>query len=211
MTEDRRPHRPAGIIGLIGGIGSGKTTVAGMLEGLGACVIHADAVGHDVYLPATPGWAAVVEAFGDDVVAGDGSIDRKRLGAIVFADSAALRRLNAIVHPLIGDAIRARIAATRAAGFTAPIVVEAAILIEAGWRSLVDQVWLVAAPRAAAAERLQAQRGLSPEEVRRRVDVQLTDDERRVYADVVIENEGSLASLQGQVTTAWQRLMDVSR
>jgi len=208
-----RPHAPRGearVIGLIGGIGSGKTTVAAMLEGLGARVIHADAVGHEVYEPATPGWTAVVDAFGRDILDANGSIDRKRLGSVVFADPRALKRLNDIVHPLIGEAIERRIAGIRGGGSAEPIVIEAAILIEAGWQSLVDEVWLVVAPPAAVAERLKNQRSMSPEEVRRRVAAQLSDDERRAHADVVIENIGSLADLQTQVDTAWRQRVDAS-
>jgi len=193
-------------IGLIGGIGSGKTTVAKLLQDLGAQVIHADAVGHDVYAPQTPGWHALIDAFGATILAPDRSIDRKKLGAIVFADSTQLQRLNAIVHPLIGTEIRRRVEALRIGGFTAPIVIEAAILVEAGWLALVDEVWLVAASHSAVAERLQAQRGLSAEEVRRRVDAQLSDDERRRHAQVVIANTGSIEELRSQVAKAWEAL-----
>ena len=123
----------AALIGLTGGIGSGKSTVAAILSELGASVIDADKVGHDVYLPGSEGFRLVREAFGDGVVGADGTIDRKALGARVFADPALLARLNAIVHPLIGAEIRRRIEAARAGAPTRPIVVEAAIMLEAGW------------------------------------------------------------------------------
>ena len=192
-------------IGLTGGIGSGKSSVAKLLAQLGAEVINADLVGHEVYGPGTEGWQRVVEAFGRDVVAPDQTIDRKRLGAIVFADVAQLKRLNAIVHPLIYRAIHARIASKRAAGFRMPIVVEAAILIEANWLPLVDEVWLVVAGRDAVVRRLQAERGLEATQVDARRAAQLSDQERRAHADVVIENDGSLDDLGARVRTEWTR------
>ena len=194
-------------IGLTGGIGSGKSTVAAMLADLGAVVINADTVGHDVYLPHTDGWRQVTAAFGPSIVRTDQTIDRPALGAIVFADPAQLRRLNAIVHPLIAADIRRRIDVLRSAGTTAPIVVEAAVLIEAGWQSLVDTVWLVVASRAAVTQRVTAQRGLSAGDVVRRIDSQLSDDERRRCADVVIENTGSLDALRHAVVRLWQQLV----
>src|SRR5206468_3529546 len=120
------------LVGLTGGIGSGKSAVAGMLAELGAHVVDADAIGHEVYRPGSEGFARVVETFGERVVGADGAIDRRVLGAIVFGDRTQRAVLNRIVHPLIGVAIRDRIAAARADGFDHPIVVEAAILVEAG-------------------------------------------------------------------------------
>src|SRR5262249_44814424 len=122
------------VIGLTGGIGSGKSTVAAMLADLGADVIDTDKVGHDVYRPGTPGFVQVVEAFGRDVVAADGTIDRRALAARVFGDPAALARLNAIVHPLIGFAVRDWLTRAQAERRKTPIVVEAPVLMEAGWR-----------------------------------------------------------------------------
>lgn len=198
-------------IGLTGGIGTGKTTVARILEELGAHVIHADAVGHQVYEPGTAGWQQVVADFGDDVVASDGRIDRKKLGQIVFSDPAALTQLNAIVHPLIRDEVRRRIDARRAEGFVMPIVVEAAILLEARWTAIVDVVWVVAAPLDAVVGRISVERGLSSDDIRARVAAQLDDAERRRFADVVIENTGSPAELRQQVEGAWNRLIGGDR
>lgn len=193
------------VIGLAGGIGSGKSTVAGMLAALGAHVVDADKVGHDVYRPGTEGFHRVVDAFGPDVVGADGAIDRARLGARVFADPAELARLNAIVHPLIGDEIRKRIAAVQATGDGRPLVIEAAIMLEAGW-SFFDQVWVVIVGRETAIARVTASRGLGRADVERRIDAQMTNDERRRRADVVIENDGSLADLRARVEEAWRRL-----
>jgi dephospho-CoA kinase len=193
-------------VGLTGGIGSGKSTVARILEDLGAAVIHADVVGHEVYLPQTEGWQRVTAAFGHDIVKSDQTIDRQKLGTIVFGDPEALKRLNAIVHPLIFAEVQRRIRSLRASGGGQPIVVEAAVLIEANWLPLVDEVWLVVAPREAVIDRLAEQRGLAADDVARRVDAQLTDAERRKLAQVVIENQGSLEDLRRRVKSLWQRV-----
>ena len=191
-------------IGLTGGIGSGKTTVAKILEGLGALVIHADTVGHEIYRAGSIGWQRVRATFGPGVLAPDGSVDRKKLGAIVFADPNALKQLNAIAHPLIFAEIRRRIDAQRAAAALQPIIVEAAILIEANWLPLVDEVWLVVAGKGAVVERVHAERGLAPSDIERRIDAQLSDVERRRHAHVVIENTGSLDDLRRRVEDAWR-------
>lgn len=193
-------------IGLTGGIGSGKTTVAAILRELGAPVIDADQVGHEVYLPGTPGWQQVVEAFGRDVVSGDGTIDRRRLAAIVFGDPAQLARLNAIVHPLIARRAAERIAAATTAHPGVPVILEAAVLIEAGWTSLVDVVWLVVAPPEAVVARLKAQRQLATEAIAARMAAQLNDEERRRHADVVIENAGTIDSLRRRVLAEWRKI-----
>lgn len=192
-------------IGLTGGIGSGKTTAAQILSDLGAVVIHADAVGHEVYRPGTSGWQQVVDAFGRQVVDAQGAIDRKQLGAIVFADPQALKRLNTIVHPLIREAIQHRIDALRASGSAKTVVVEAAILIEANWLSLVDEVWLVSATKDAVVNRIQSQRGLAAADIEARIAAQLSDAERRRHATLVIENTGSHDDLRRQLETAWAR------
>jgi dephospho-CoA kinase len=191
------------VIGLTGGIGSGKSTVAAMLAELGATVIDADKVGHDVYRPGTEGFRLVVDAFGADVVAADGTIDRRVLGARVFADPAALRRLNAIVHPLIGADIRDRLMRAQDEPTSAPIVVEAAIMMEAGW-TFFDEVWVVVVEPATAIARVTASRGMTPDEVQRRIDAQMTSAERRSRATRVIENDGTPAALRAAVEAAWR-------
>jgi dephospho-CoA kinase len=193
------------LIGLTGGIGSGKSTVAAILADLGAHVIDADKIGHEVYLPGTEGWERVVGTFGRGIVAADGTIDRKQLGARVFADPAALRRLNALVHPLIGEEIRRRIAAARAGVDGRPIVVEAAIMLEAGWR-FFDRIWVVVVDRDTAVARCTASRALTRDDVERRIDAQMSNAERRQAADLVIDNNGSLAELRAQVEKAWHAL-----
>jgi dephospho-CoA kinase len=197
----------APVIGLTGGIGAGKSTVAGMLAELGAVVIDADKIGHEIYRPGTDGFHRVVEAFGADMVAADGTIDRRKLGARVFGDPAALARLNGLVHPLIGDEIRRRIQSALAEGETTrrPIVIEAAIMMEAGWR-FFDRIWVVVVAREVAIARVTASRGLSRAEVEQRIDAQLSNEERRRIADVVIENDGTPAELRAKVEGAWREL-----
>lgn len=195
------------VIGLVGGIGSGKSTAAAILAELGAEVINADLIGHEVYEPGKPGFDAIVAEFGPEVVGPDGRIDRKRLGSIVFADSAKLARLNAIVHPLIRAEIERRIERAREEGRVRAVVVEAAILLEAGWRSLVDQVWVICARRDDVVERLAAQRGMAEEEAAARMAKQMSDAERRAAADVVIDNNGSIDDLRARLTGLWQTLV----
>lgn len=190
-------------VGVTGGIGAGKSSAVRILAELGATVIDADRVGHQVYAPGTEGFRQVVAAFGSAVVGADGAVDRKQLGAIVFADPQALARLNAIVHPLIRDEVGRQVAAARAAG-AAPIVVEAALLIEAKWDALVDEVWLVVARPEVIEERLVAQRGMDPAAVAARIRAQLSDAERRAHADVVIDNSGTREALRATVEQLWR-------
>ncbi len=193
-------------IGLTGGIGSGKSTVSQILAGLGAWVIDADKVGHEIYLPGKAAWQQVTAAFGRDILAADQTIDRKKLGAIVFGSEEARKKLNAIVHPLMFKEIERRIKEKRAEGVIQPIVVEAAVLIEANWLPLVDEVWVVVAGRSAVIERVAAQRGLSAHDTEARIVSQLADTERLKHASVVIPNDGALEDLQKRVSEAWSQL-----
>lgn len=193
-------------IGLTGGIGSGKSTVSQILAELGAFVIDADKVGHEIYLPGKEAWQRVTEAFGQDILAPDQTIDRKKLGGIVFSNEEARKKLNSIVHPLMFNDIGRRIKEKRAEGFTKPIVVEAAILIEANWLPLVDEVWVVAASKNAVIERVAAQRGLAAKDTEARIASQLADAERLKHASVVIQNDGSIDDLKRRVAEAWKRL-----
>jgi dephospho-CoA kinase len=191
-------------IGLTGGIGTGKSAVVRILAELGAPVIDADKVGHAVYLPGEAAYRDVVETFGTDVVAFDGTIDRRRLGALVFSDPDALRRLNAIVHPRIRERLRTMVRAMRERGERHPIVIEAAVLIEAGWEGLCQEVWLVTASEAQVMGRLERERGLHPDDIRRRINAQMAEQERRKHATVLIENNGTLEQLREKVTALWR-------
>src|SRR5579885_456425 len=191
-------------IGVIGGIGSGKTTVTKILAELGAPIIDADKVGHAIYLPDGPAYPEMIAAFGKGILAEDGTIDRKKLGPIVFGDPAALKRLNAIVHPKMFERMQQMVADLRAAGERKPIVIEAAILIEANWQPPFDEIWLVVAPKDRVIERVELERGLKPAQTEARIRAQLSDDERRKHATEVIVNDGTIAELRGKVTRLWE-------
>jgi dephospho-CoA kinase len=194
------------VIGLTGGIGAGKSTVTQVLEELGAAVIDADRVGHQIYLPDLPAWREIVETFGREVLHADRTIDRQALGKIVFTDPEALRTLNRIVHPKMFERMAELIAELRARGGIKAIVIEAAILIEANWQPLADQIWLVVAAEPVVIERLAKQRNLSPEQVRTRIAAQLSNEERLKHAHVVIRNDGSLDEVRTAVQQAWDQL-----
>ena len=193
-------------IGLTGGIGAGKSTVSQILSELGAFVIDADKVGHEIYLPGKEAWQQVTAAFGRDILAPDQTIDRKKLGALVFGSDEARKKLNGIVHPLMFQDIDRRIKAKRAEGFTHPIVVEAAILIEANWLPLADEVWLVVTNKTAVIDRVATQRGMAAKDTEARIASQISDNERRKHAQVVIENDGSLEELRKKIRAAWSRI-----
>lgn len=193
-------------VGLTGGIGSGKSTVSQILAELGAFVIDADKVGHEIYLPGKDAWRQVTAAFGQDILAADQTIDRKKLGALVFGSDEARKKLNSIVHPLMFRDIQQRIAEKRAEGFAKPIVVEAAILIEANWLPLADEVWVVVTNKNAVIDRVATQRGMAAKDTEARIASQLSDAERLKYAHVVIANDGTREDLEKKVQDAWARL-----
>ncbi len=190
-------------IGLTGGIGSGKSTVARILGEFGAPILDADKVAHLTYAPGAPAYAPVVAAFGADIVAPDRTIDRKKLGAIVFGKPEQLNRLTSIVWPATFDSIRRNISELRARGAKLPIVVEAAILIEANWLPLFDEIWLVRALREQVVARIESQRGLKPAETEARIRAQLSDQERAKHATLIIENNGSIEELRELLKEVW--------
>ena len=194
------------VIGLTGGIGSGKSTVSDMLRAKGAAVVYADLVGHEVYRPGTAVWDEVVAAFGSDVLTADQEIDRRKLGSIVFADPAARRRLNAITHPPMRRLMAERLDDLRRQGMHVAVL-EAALLIEAGWVDLADEVWLTLVAPAEAAQRLMARSGLCREEAEARIASQLSNQERLEHADVVIDTDCSLAEVARRVDELWESLM----
>ncbi|HEY6421376.1 MAG TPA: dephospho-CoA kinase [Candidatus Binataceae bacterium] len=190
-------------IGLTGGIGSGKSTVAAMLAELGAPIIDADKVAHTSYAPDGPAYGAVIAAFGDGILAPDRSVDRKKLGPIVFADPAGLGKLTAIVWPRTFERMGAMVAEMRAGGERKPIVIEAAVLFEAQWEALFGEIWLVTASRERVMERVERQRGMKPAETEARIHAQLSDEVRRRGASLVIENHGTLEELRAKVAELW--------
>ena len=189
------------VIGLTGGIGTGKTHVSKLLQEHGATVINADTVGHEAYLPHTETWREVVSAFGQEIVDDDEQINRRKLGAIVFSDPAHLQRLNSIVHPRIYAMIRDRIESLRVDGVKV-VVVEAALLIEAKWTPLADEVWVVTAPQEHVLSRLTG-RGMSREQALARIGSQMPQEERVTHADVIIENASGIYELESSVAETW--------
>jgi len=200
---------PMKIIGLTGGIGSGKSTVAGLLIELGAVIIDADKIGHDVLDSDSQAREQVVAAFGQLVLNTDGSVNRRELGRIVFADHKALSQLNQIMHPLIYRVIKTNLEQYREQG-TMVVVIEAPLLIEASWATMVDSVWVVTATEANVLKRLE-KTGLSRNEIMARIRCQLTESERIKMADVVINNDYSLDELKLRVNRLWQELQFDSR
>jgi len=191
------------IIGLTGGIASGKSTVAQALGDRGAYIIDADKLGHTAYLAGSGAFDQVVAAFGTDIVADDGEIDRRKLGGKVFGNEAALRQLTDIVWPSIRAMAGKEIADAQRAAPERIVVLEAAVLIEADWLDLADQIWVTVVKPAVAIERACARDNLSEDAVRTRLDAQLSNDERRSYADHVIDNSSDEAHLLAQVESLW--------
>jgi dephospho-CoA kinase len=189
------------VIGLTGGIAAGKSTVSEALRDAGAVVIDADKVGHAAYQPGTETFAALVEAFGQGIVAADGQIDRRALGGIVFADPAQRQRLQDVVWPRMKTMMRGQLDELRGQG-TEIAVIEAAVLVEADWLDLVDEVWAVQVPEAVAQERLMTRNGFSAEESQSRIRAQLTNEERARHARVVIDNSGSVEDARARVQEA---------
>ncbi|MBA7642949.1 Dephospho-CoA kinase [subsurface metagenome] len=193
------------IIGLTGGIGSGKSTVAQFLAELGAIIIDADKMGHEALKPGSEVRQQVVAAFGRQIVNANGDIDRSRLGEIVFDNAEARERLNRIMHPPLYDMVKARLEECRRQG-AGMVVLEAPLLIEAGWQSLADEVWVTVAPEATVLNRLQERSGLSEPESLVRIRSQLPSEERLKHADVVIDTDCSPGELKNRVTGLWPGL-----
>lgn len=193
------------IIGLTGGIGSGKSTVSKFLADLGAVVIDADKVGHEVFKPGTKAWQEVVDAFGQGIISAGGTIDRRKLGEIVFSNPGARAKLNQVMHPLIYEQIKSRIEEYGRKGVDI-IIVEAPLLLEVGWKSLVDEVWVTSASEATVIKRLKEQKGLPEAQSLARIRAQLTDEERIRQADVVIDTDCALDELKERVEALWRKL-----
>lgn len=194
------------LIGLTGGIATGKSTVAAMLAERGAVVIDADRVAHEAYARGSEGHASILERFGSDVLGADGSIDRMKLGAVVFNDRGALEDLNAIVHPMVRRQVARRVSEATEADPAAVVVVEAALMTETGWAGGAGTLWAVVAEPDIAIERLANSRDMDAAEAKARMATQTDNAQRRRVASVVIENNGSLLDLEAEVDAAWRTL-----
>ena len=193
---------PKHLIGITGRLGSGKTTVVGMLSELGAGTLDADALVHELLRRETPVGEAVVDAFGKAILDASGQIDRRRLGRIVFSDPEALARLEAIVHPVV---IEETMRWTRSAAEPV-LAVEAVKLVESGMHHRFDTVWLVTADPDTVRRRLLSRDELSGREIDARLAAQGPEDAKREAADVIIDNSGSKAETRDQVAGAWARI-----
>lgn len=190
-------------VGLTGGIGAGKSEVSRRLAAQGAMIIDADLIAREVVAPGTAGLAAVIEAFGPDVLGSDGALDRVRLGDIVFADQEKLARLNAIVHPLVGARMREL---EDAAGSGAVVVHDVPLIAENGLADAYDLIVVVDVPPRIQLDRLARLRGMSREQVQARMAAQASREQRLSIADIVVDNSGSLAELDRQVGELWSEL-----
>jgi len=195
------------VIGLTGNFGTGKTTVSQILAKLGAVIIDADKLGHGLLQPDAETYGEIVAAFDTSILKPNREIDRNKLGKLVFADTAALNKLNQIIHPRICEIVKQKIEEYRQAGIRV-VVLEAALLIEAdGLKHLVDQVWVTTAPEATIVRRLKSQRGLKEEQILARLQAQMPQEEKAKRADVVINTDCSLDELRKRVTELWHNLL----
>jgi len=196
------------LIGLTGGIGSGKSTVAELLAEKGASIIDADRIAHEIYEPGKEAYDRVIERFGQGVLAEDGRIDRRKLGAIVFEDRSKLDDLNRVIHPLVLKEVAERVAEITEQDPDRPIVIEAALMTETGWSGGAGELWAVITHPEIAAERLVSSRAMTAEEARLRMAAQTDNEDRRASATRIIENDGSIEDLEFEVSMAWREMME---
>jgi len=202
------------VIGLTGGMGSGKSTVSQFLKELGAVIIDADKVGHEAFEPDTEAWREVVAAFGRQILTPNGEIDRNRLGEMVFANPQALARLNRIMHPRIYARVKALIEEYRRQGvgvvvLEAPLLIDVPLSMKAGEPSLldeVDEVWVTVAPESTVLKRLKKKLGLSESQSLARLRSQLSSEEKIKHADVVIDTDCRLDELKAKIKELWYKL-----
>ena len=194
------------VVGLTGGIGTGKSVVTEILREQGVVILDADRVGHEVYLPGQPGYEDIVAEFGQDVVAEDGTIDRRKLGPIVFSSPDKLARLNAITHPRMKEMMRDRLAEAGRAGRMVAVL-EAALLFDAGWDDLTDEVWVTVVDAETAARRASERSGIPVERVLERIQkAQMASDERIRRSDVAIDTSGTVEDTRRRTLEAWGEL-----
>ncbi len=198
------------VIGLTGGIASGKSSVARILEKLGAQVIDADQLSREAVTPCRPAYHAIVEAFGEGILCRDRTIDRKALGKIIFADPAARKRLEAITHPAIRTLAEEKLEALRRTGATVAFYM-APLLIEAGVAARMDEIWVVYADAETQISRLMARDGIERHEAEQRLAAQMPMEEKATYGKVVIDNRGTRSETERQVREAWGKTVNGER
>jgi dephospho-CoA kinase len=193
------------LVGLTGGIGSGKSTVAGMLEERGAVILDADDLARRAVERGSPGLVKLVDEFGPDILNADGSLDRAKMAEIAFADEDARQRLEAVVHPEVARLFAEELQRLRTTA--AVVVYSVPLLVERGLQSIMDVVATVSASEEVRVARVAAERGMTEPEIRRRMAAQVSDAEREAVADVVLHNGGSVADLESQVAELWATLL----
>lgn len=194
------------VIGVAGGIASGKSTVARVFERLGARVLDADAIGHDL-LRTDRLRGAIRETFGEDVLTEEGEVDRQALGRVVFGDEGARQRLNRLVRPAIRAEIRRRTGELRGEGYDGVVVVDAPLLVDTGPTDLADKVILVTAPASTRKERIILRSGLTGREAEQRIAAQVSDAKQARWADFVLENNGTEEELAEEAEALWERIL----
>jgi dephospho-CoA kinase len=192
------------LVGLTGGLGAGKSTVARMLAARGAVVVDADELARRALAPGTHGFHEAVQVFGDDAVAPDGTLDRQRLSEIVFADPEKRRALESITHPEVFRLLAEEVETLR--GTDAVVVFDAPLIVETGFHEACDVVVVVTAPEEEQVRRTARDRGMDPGEARARIAAQVPPERREAVADVILRNDGDLEALEGHVDDLWSRL-----
>jgi dephospho-CoA kinase len=190
------------IIGLTGGIASGKSTASRMLHELGACIIDADQIARYIVEPGQPAWHKLKETFGTEIILESGALNRKKLGEIVFGDTEARKTLNAITHERIKLEIDQALEKAEQDGYNIAVL-DVPLLIEAGWQDMVDTVWVVYVEPRTQLARLMERDQLSEQEALSRISSQMDMDEKKKYADILIDNSGSIADTKQQIAGAW--------
>lgn len=200
------------IIGLTGGIATGKSQVSSILSELGAMVIDADIVAREVVQKGLPAWQQLKDTFGEEYFLSNGELNRRKLGQLVFSHPDELAKLNSITHPAIKAKIEERINDLKVQGYNGIVVVDAALLLEAGWETMVDQVWVVDAPMEKRIERIMKRDNLTRDQALSRINSQMSQQERIAKADKIIYNNSNIDSLKEQVLRIWhETLKEIDR
>lgn len=196
------------IIGLTGGIASGKSTVAGILRRLGAEIFDADAVSRAAVAKGSQGLRQVIVAFGAEYLTAAGELDRGKLSRLVFEDRAALKKLESIVHAYVRQEAKVFLERARQKGLAA-VVLDVPLLIEGGWYRDTDLVWLVAVDEKTQIERAMARSGMTEQEVKARIAAQMSLSDKKPYADLILDNSGSLEEIELTVKNAWEKVLQM--
>jgi dephospho-CoA kinase len=190
------------VIGLTGGIGSGKSTVSQYLSELGATIVDADKIGHEIYQPNTAVWQQLIETFGKQILTPDNTVDRKKLGEIVFGNPELLKKLDNLVLPAMFQIAKKKIESACKQGVRV-VILDAPTLFEAKWDSLVEEVWVVVADEAIVIKRAMARTSLPEAQIRSRINAQMSNDQKIKRSNVVIHNNGSIKELREKVKVLW--------